>query len=132
MNREIKFRAWSEELLEMIYAGERSSNEQHWLDFRGSLLVLMEEQDEDYPREVNAVLMQFTGLKDKNGREIYEGDILMPDNIMVVWREELASFALRKDGWMYDHYFGEAIDAGHCEIIGNIFENPELLNNQSK
>lgn len=69
---------------------------------------------------------QFTGLKDKNGKDIYEGDIL-DDNIIVIWRKDLASFALKKDGWMYDHYFGEAVDPGNTEIIGNIHQNPDLL-----
>ena len=69
---------------------------------------------------------QFTGLHDKNGEEIYEGDILK-DRIVVAWREDLASFALVKEGWAYDHYFGEAVDAGNTEIIGNIFENADLI-----
>lgn len=73
-------------------------------------------------------LMQYTGLKDKKGVEIYEGDILK-GGIVIIWRPDLASFALTKIGWMHDHYFGEAVDPGQCEVIGNRFENPELLNN---
>jgi len=74
---------------------------------------------------------QFTGLLDKNGNNIFEGDLLKADNfdkiMLVIWRKDLASFALAADGWMYDHYFGEAADPNYCEIIGNIHDNSELI-----
>ena len=72
---------------------------------------------------------QFTGLQDRNGKEIYEGDFLRgssDDKCLVIWRQDLASFALTKDGWAYDHYFGEAIDPGFCEIIGTIHDGKEV------
>lgn len=65
------------------------------------------------------VLMQFTGLKDKNGVEIYEGDIIK--NGFGV--EEVKYL----DG-MYPCFFDYDIFIGeNCEVIGNIYENPELL-----
>ena len=70
---------------------------------------------------------QCTGLKDKNGNLIWENDILNSGNLVVTWREELASYCLTKKGWMYQHFFGEAVDACDCEVIGNIFDNPELI-----
>lgn len=72
---------------------------------------------------------QFTGLRDKNGLEIFEGDFLRgssDDKCLVIWRQDLSSFALTKDGWAYDHYFGEAIDPGFCEVIGNIHDRREV------
>ena len=74
-----------------------------------------------------STICQCTGLKDKNGKLIWENDILNRGNLVVTWREELASYCITKKGWMYQHFFGEAVDACDCEVIGNIFDNPELL-----
>ena len=74
-----------------------------------------------------STICQCTGLKDKNGNLIWENDIVNSGNLVVTWREELASYCLTKKGWMYQHFFGEAVDACDCEVIGNIFDNPELM-----
>lgn len=79
---------------------------------------------------------QWTGLKDINGKEIYEGDLLVFDDdhdedklnpITVHWNSKFCSIAMKRKGWMFDHFFGEAGDAMDCIIIGNKYENPELL-----
>lgn len=82
-------------------------------------------------------IMQYTGLKDKNGKEIYEGDILnsMNDNpeydiwtykdhknLIVKWSEMYASF-----NGLPDYDYNSVYSFEHIEIIGNIYENPELL-----
>ena len=83
-------------------------------------------------------LMQYTGLKDKNGKEIYEGDIVSlkylydkrtTDKGQVVWREDKASFGLKSlKGLTNEVYELYKVTAEHnLEIIGNIYENPELL-----
>lgn len=76
-------------------------------------------------------LMQYTGLKDKNGKEIYEGDIVtFDDNLndneifMVRWNALAGSWEMQSK----EHHFlfvMRYIDL--CKVIGNIYENPELL-----
>lgn len=101
----------------------------------------------------NLILMQFTGLPDKNGKEIYEGDIMdvkfngifverigwsgEPDaRAEVFW--DFSGFRLKCKGpddqryadWFdTDGYFDPILDMSrsHSEVIGNIYENPELL-----
>lgn len=75
-------------------------------------------------------IMQFTGLQDKNAKDIYEGDILKIDNwscfFKVVWDNWYAKFIVKKiqtgAGRKMDY-----IPVKESEVIGNIYENPELL-----
>ena len=77
-------------------------------------------------------IMQFTGLKDKNGKEIYEGDILRSIHNRDVYDDVIV--------WRDFSWYGKLLNAeplemtpltdfneSKCEIIGNIYENPELL-----
>lgn len=70
---------------------------------------------------------QYTGLKDKNEKEIYEGDIIQYDVdevFTIVWNNDYACFDFEpRDG---DDTIADLLVSG-CEVIGNIFENPELI-----
>lgn len=70
-----------------------------------------------YGNEEN--IMQFTGLKDKNGKEIYEGDILKTKFGNKIWFSDLIDYHL----WNIQN----SNAFSQIEVIGNIFENPELL-----
>ena len=78
------------------------------------------------------IYMQFTGLEDKNGKEIYEGDILAEDkgteyqqNRVVEWKTD--SWEANCDKNTLGCHKGLSIAVILSEVIGNIFENPELL-----
>lgn len=76
-------------------------------------------------------LAQFTRLTDKNGVKIFDGDILKTatgEPMIVGWSYKFASFVLNRKGWAFSHWFGENCNPEDCEVIGNIHDNPELLN----
>lgn len=73
-------------------------------------------------------LCQFTGLTDKNGKKIWENDIVhCGTKLRVSWHHFKASWVLSKKGWLYNHFFGEAVEPEDVEVVGNVFDNPDLL-----
>lgn len=128
MNREIKFRTWDKEAKEMY-------------DCKKPIKVLVSMDNKTYAmvgdikgtigkiERESTLLMQYTGLKDKNGNEIYEGDIIS-DFIngslgevffdegcyLVDWEDEFTVITLHQNIREFD-----------VVVVGNIYENPELL-----
>lgn len=80
-----------------------------------------------YPVHI-ATICEYTGLDDKEGQKIFENDILRcGDLLKVSWSQDKASWTLSKKGWLYRHFFGESAEPEDVEVIGNVFDNPELF-----
>lgn len=127
MNRDIKFRAWVKDrkaIFEVVLINYVTKKVTYLLERVGHLLSIRHEKFNDIE------LMEYTGLKDKNNKEIYEGDILFESfgerYYKVIF--ENGSFRAEFKGDFEEHSF-DLIDvaAQGCEIVGNIYENPELL-----
>lgn len=139
MKREIKFRAWCESNNEMYSPDE---THEFWFDNnsigfypRYDTHVLQHYNTIPAEHEKEIVVMQCTGLKDKNGKEIYEGDICLiftdrPEPVIFSdgafgYKDSTGYFI----SFAQNHWFKWTNSkSNEIEVIGNIFENPELLN----
>ena len=117
-----KYRAWLKNDKKMIDVDEiHFDNGQ--LDFIGDAITFMRNADE-------IGLMQSTGLYDKNGQEIFEGDILFGHAGEDFW--EIVEFDTEEGRWIRrDIWYNSKLDLSEnnelMKIVGNIYENPELL-----
>ena len=113
--REIKFRAWDVVYKKMIFSDVM-------IEINGKLKFTSNVWTNNH-NDYSFKLMQFTGLHDKNGKEIYEGDIFIQDRYVMVmqYKQDEARFQLDNNDHVTSSYFQE------LEVIGNIYENPELL-----
>lgn len=143
MAREIKFRAWDgKRMLHNVSTGT--------VCIWGDKGELAESKD--------CVFMQYTGLNDKNGKEIWESDILLvedtftetvdvgignvpvaqtPDNHLceVIFKEGAFRFVVTERGdtlWKGEYYLDDEDASGDFEKIGNIYENKELLSENAE
>ena len=123
-----KFRAWTEEGKAMYYDVYPFKD--------GTLLLSYDGIAFDEVPASDFILMQSTGLKDKNGKEIFEGDIVKYEagcNTVteeVVYDKNFAGFGVKDADAVIIFTFGELaedIDLSSIEVVGNIYENPELL-----
>lgn len=124
--REIKFRAWVKDrkaIFEVVLINYVTKKVTYLLERVGHLLSIRDAKFYDVE------LMQYTGLKDKNNKEIYEGDILFES-----FGERYYKVVFENGGFRaefkgdFEEYSFDLIDvvAQGCEIVGNIYENPEL------
>lgn len=134
--REVKFRAWDKEAKQMIYSEGGECDYCFLFDGEGKiyccyLLTDIDYEGTEYTKEIRLDnIMQYTGLKDKNRTEIYEGDIVrFGKEIGIIGELQHGSFTFnRKETyWKCEPIPFCAMSFKHVEVIGNIYENPELL-----
>ncbi len=122
--REIKFRAWNQQWQQMVEVADASWTKRQQID------QIRPAGSPDYCDARDFELMQYTGLKDKNGKEIYEGDIVeRVDGSMVVIKWSRGSHSFEWFSMKIPDRFwnSEAEDWEISEVVGNIYENPSLL-----
>ena len=130
MNREIKFRAWDKLhncFLILDYGRLDCRTEQHLL-FNGKIVYkTYNSKGLQFDSSENIVLMQFTGLYDKNGKEIYEGDIVK--NYAFIDKVIIEKGFVTTSRSIEDKFKCKQPLVVHIEleVIGNIYQNPELL-----
>lgn len=127
--REIKFRGKRLDNGEWVYGSLLMSEPQE--KSLEPLHCFIFPLDKGYHRVIPDTVGQFTGLHDKNGREIHEGDVLLwgDDNRQnqVVFSQ--GSFQMQRYGGLAPLRYHNLInsEAMNAEVIGNIYDNPELL-----
>lgn len=133
-NRPLKFRVWDTELkcFLSVYKGTLSNEKTTSIPLFPNFVTPTEGNlPIDNRRLHKYIVQQFTGSLDKNGVEIFEGDIIYSPkgwmfgsmNMEVYWNYDESSFMVRCTdvNWMFRKEFAE-----NTEVIGNIFENPEM------
>lgn len=119
----LKFRAWDEDSQRMNGNVE--------------IYIAKDKTIEVRPKDDKTIVMQSTGLKDKNGKEIFDGDIVKfsdcDDDVYVtpvVWDKNYACFGVSFSGkypMSFDYLEEFYTELKDIEVVGNIYENPELL-----
>jgi len=125
--RPIKFRVWSEKLKKLLLVDQ--------LDLTGDEGAIVFDEDANEHYFTNSPIMQYTGLQDKNGKEIYEGDLLE-----VIWKDMNAYKNGEKSIHLVEYLNAAflikpisgywklgAIDPSNIIVIGNIYEHSHLL-----
>lgn len=136
MSRVFKFRAWHKRSTTMLCDIHNEPNEQSDAYTFGDYI-----DDKD-----NYHVMQFTGLLDKDGKEIYEGDVIVHNDhtvtFIVKWCDGKGEYLGSQVGWILDNgYYAEELKANQSNspdrdnsddfapvaVLGNIYQNPDLL-----
>lgn len=137
MNRAIKFRVWDtyhQKMTDSFFMFDLRDNEyvyyESWRDFEDG-------------RFLPCKVMRFTGLYDCEGRDVWEGDLVEIQNESTITKKEYwyPVFIIEHDGWSFTlKYLKGGLNSDctfhvrhwkECKVIGNIYEHPNLLSNES-
>lgn len=129
MSREIKFRAWDNRIMYYPkYSDKHSDPIRRLLEFLEDKMSLS-----NFPE---VILMQYTGNKDENEKDVYDGDIIdvkSHGKYLVKWNSEFNCWEtelLDKIGtehFMFNNFFTGEWNSHYIKIIGNIYQNPDIL-----
>jgi uncharacterized phage protein (TIGR01671 family) len=145
--RSIKFRAWDKvnkrfvcdynHVLPAHYKGSNYSIEHGGVDYMCVYVPMCDETNTgiaDVGGYVDACDLQlWTGLKDKNGKDIYEGDLLKQFDAIfnglwvIKWNTKKGLFEARYTKWETSHVLSTLLKLKEYEVFGNIYQNPEML-----
>lgn len=120
--REIRFRIWDTKTKRYLEKGHPDFvNAWGFEDCKNRLALKA--------KSGSLIFEQYTGFKDQNGVDIYEGDIiwLFGIHLEVIWSQDEGKFDIRNKDFRAGAFIFDKHTVQHIEVIGNIHENPELL-----
>jgi len=129
INRELKFRVWDTATKKML-SGFHLFGETTLI---GGIHVWQQQEGEaigikrsNISALADLIIMQYTGLEDKNGKEIYEGDIVQR-GVVLFSNGKFQGYYYESNGGIAESWEDDLYKEKDIEVLGNIYENPELM-----
>lgn len=132
MNREILFKAKRKDNSEWVEGSYVYCRKRHYILPVLNKAIGFDEREDEWIEVNPDTICQFTGLTDKNGKMIWENDILVEKHKGIVTMKYRVVFDLEEGAWMLETKSGArygigAVNQRHFEVCGNIFDNADLL-----